>query len=54
MCRSLSSDAACLRSVVLDSVQGPVVLVGHSYGGSVISVGVRGHVQSQVQVNVQR
>ncbi|WP_431903188.1 alpha/beta fold hydrolase [Nonomuraea sp. bgisy101] len=34
--RGLSSDAAYLRSV-LDTVDGPVVLVGHSYGGSVIS-----------------
>ncbi|MFF4838326.1 alpha/beta fold hydrolase [Streptomyces sp. NPDC001315] len=34
--RGLASDAAYIRSV-LDSVQGPVVLVGHSYGGSVIS-----------------
>ena len=34
--RGVASDAAYLRSVV-DHVQGPVVLVGHSYGGSVIS-----------------
>ncbi|GHJ08694.1 alpha/beta hydrolase [Micromonospora humidisoli] len=34
--RGLHSDAEYLRSV-LDSVQGPVVLAGHSYGGSVIS-----------------
>jgi pimeloyl-ACP methyl ester carboxylesterase len=34
--RSVASDAAYLRSVV-DHIQGPVVLVGHSYGGSVIS-----------------
>jgi pimeloyl-ACP methyl ester carboxylesterase len=34
--RSLSSDAASVRSVV-DSIDGPVVLVGHSYGGAVIS-----------------
>ncbi|MFF5211422.1 alpha/beta fold hydrolase [Streptosporangium sp. NPDC000396] len=34
--RGLSSDAAYLRSV-LDSIDGPVVLAGHSYGGSVIS-----------------
>lgn len=34
--RGVSSDAAALRSVV-DHVQGPVILVGHSYGGSVIS-----------------
>ncbi|BCM65433.1 MULTISPECIES: alpha/beta fold hydrolase [Streptomyces] len=34
--RGLASDAAYIRSV-LDSVTGPVVLVGHSYGGAVIS-----------------
>ncbi|MGX1274341.1 alpha/beta fold hydrolase [Streptomyces phaeoluteigriseus] len=34
--RGLASDAAYIRSV-LDSVAGPVVLVGHSYGGAVIS-----------------
>ncbi|WP_329466388.1 alpha/beta fold hydrolase [Streptomyces sp. NBC_01431] len=35
--RGLASDAAYIRSV-LDSVPGPIVLVGHSYGGAVISV----------------
>ncbi|MGP4089747.1 alpha/beta fold hydrolase [Streptomyces sp. KR55] len=34
--RGLASDASYIRSV-LDSVPGPIVLVGHSYGGSVIS-----------------
>ncbi|MFD8546034.1 alpha/beta fold hydrolase [Streptomyces sp. NPDC059649] len=34
--RGLASDAAYVRSVV-DSVPGPILLVGHSYGGSVIS-----------------
>ncbi|MFD5266258.1 alpha/beta fold hydrolase [Streptomyces sp. NPDC058335] len=34
--RGLASDAAYIRSV-LDSVAGPIVLVGHSYGGAVIS-----------------
>ena len=34
--RSLSGDAESVASV-LDSIEGPVVLVGHSYGGSVIS-----------------
>jgi pimeloyl-ACP methyl ester carboxylesterase len=34
--RSLSGDAEYVRSVVA-SVEGPVVLVGHSYGGSVIT-----------------
>ncbi|MFJ8538309.1 alpha/beta fold hydrolase [Streptomyces sp. NPDC093591] len=35
--RGLASDAAYIRSV-LDSIPGPIVLVGHSYGGAVISV----------------
>lgn len=35
--RGLASDAVYIRSV-LDSIPGPIVLVGHSYGGSVISV----------------
>ena len=34
--RGLASDAAYLRSV-LTTIDGPIVLVGHSYGGSVIS-----------------
>ena len=34
--RSLSDDAESVASV-LDSIEGPIVLVGHSYGGSVIS-----------------
>jgi pimeloyl-ACP methyl ester carboxylesterase len=39
--RSLSGDAAALGAF-LDSVQGPVVLVGHSYGGAVASVAAQG------------
>ncbi len=39
--RSLSGDAELLRAVI-DSVEGPVVLVGHSYGGAVMSVAARG------------
>jgi pimeloyl-ACP methyl ester carboxylesterase len=34
--RSVKADAAEI-SAVLDSIKGPVVLVGHSYGGAVIS-----------------
>jgi pimeloyl-ACP methyl ester carboxylesterase len=34
--RGLSSDAAYVRSV-LQTIDGPIVLVGHSYGGAVIS-----------------
>ncbi|WP_436535527.1 alpha/beta fold hydrolase [Actinoplanes sp. HUAS TT8] len=39
--RGLSSDAAQVRAL-LDSVEGPIVLVGHSYGGAVISAAAAG------------
>jgi pimeloyl-ACP methyl ester carboxylesterase len=39
--RGLYADAAYLRSV-LDSVAGPIVLAGHSYGGSVMSEAAAG------------
>ncbi|MFI1443191.1 alpha/beta fold hydrolase [Streptomyces fructofermentans] len=39
--RGLSSDAASVRSL-LASIHGPVVLVGHSYGGAVISNAAHG------------
>lgn len=39
--RGPASDAAALRSLV-DHIKGPVVLVGHSYGGSVISEAAAG------------
>jgi len=34
--RDLASDSAYIRSV-LQTISGPIVLVGHSYGGAVIS-----------------
>lgn len=40
--RSLAGDAAFLRSV-LDGVDGPIVLAGHSYGGSVMSEAADGN-----------
>lgn len=40
--RGLSSDAAQVRAL-LDSIDGPIVLVGHSYGGAVISTAAAGH-----------
>ncbi|AJD45825.1 alpha/beta hydrolase [Rhizobium sp. SEMIA 4085] len=40
--RSVSSDAAYVSNVV-SSIEGAVVLVGHSYGGQVISNAARGH-----------
>ena len=39
--RGLLSDASYIRSVIA-TVEGPVVLVGHSYGGAVISNAARG------------
>ena len=39
--RGVKSDADYVAAVV-DSVKGPVVLVGHSYGGSVISAAAQG------------
>jgi len=47
--RGPASDAAALRSL-LDHIKGPVVLVGHSYGGSVISEAAVG--QSRVRALV--
>ncbi|MEU9063012.1 alpha/beta hydrolase [Streptomyces sp. NPDC048430] len=42
--RSVAGDAAYVRSV-LDSIEGPVLLAGHSYGGSVISRAAVGSAQ---------
>ncbi|MEV6304564.1 alpha/beta hydrolase [Actinoplanes sp. NPDC051861] len=39
--RGLSSDAAQVRAL-LDTITGPIVLVGHSYGGAVISAAAAG------------
>lgn len=39
--RGLHTDAEYLRSV-LDSIEGPIVLAGHSYGGSVLSEAAAG------------
>nr|WSW69376.1 alpha/beta hydrolase [Streptomyces sp. NBC_00995] len=50
--RGPATDAAYLRSV-LDHIDGPVVLVGHSYGGTVISqaaAGLEGKVKALVYV----
>lgn len=40
--RSVTSDAAYVSDVV-GGIDGPVVLVGHSYGGQVISTAANGH-----------
>lgn len=49
--RSLAGDAAFLRDV-LDGVDGPVVLAGHSYGGSVMSEAAEGHPRVRALVYV--
>ncbi|MEU6006589.1 alpha/beta hydrolase [Streptomyces sp. NPDC047453] len=50
--RSLSNDSTYIASV-LDSIRGPIVLVGHSYGGAVISSAAAGNprVRSLVYVS---
>jgi pimeloyl-ACP methyl ester carboxylesterase len=50
--RTVAGDAAYIRSV-LDSIDGPIVLVGHSYGGFVITNAATGHpnVKALVYVN---
>ncbi|MFI6866434.1 alpha/beta fold hydrolase [Nocardia sp. NPDC050406] len=49
--RSLSADVASIRAVV-ESISGPVLLVGHSYGGAVITVaGVADNVVGLVYVS---
>jgi len=40
--RDLASDSAYISSV-LDTINGPIVLVGHSYGGAVITNAAVGH-----------
>ena len=40
--RSLASDAEYVSSI-LDTIEGPIVLVGHSYGGAVITNAAVGH-----------
>ncbi len=50
--RTLASDAAYIRSV-LDTVEGPIVVVAHSYGGMVVTNAATGHpgVQALVYIN---
>jgi pimeloyl-ACP methyl ester carboxylesterase len=49
--RGLHTDAEYLRTV-LDSVTGPIVIAGHSYGGSVMSEAADGHPQVKALVYV--
>ena len=50
--RSVTSDAAYIRSV-LDGIDGPIVLVAHSYGGFVITNAATGNpnVKALVYIN---
>ncbi|SNY64498.1 alpha/beta hydrolase [Paractinoplanes atraurantiacus] len=47
--RGLTSDAAALAAL-LASIDGPIVLVGHSYGGAVISTAATGNTQVKALV----
>jgi pimeloyl-ACP methyl ester carboxylesterase len=49
--RDLAGDASYLSSV-LDTVTGPVILVGHSYGGAVITDAATGHANVKALVYV--
>jgi pimeloyl-ACP methyl ester carboxylesterase len=49
--RSLSGDAAYLRSL-LATISGPIVLVGHSYGGAVITNAATGNANVKALVYV--
>ncbi|MGH6654477.1 MAG: alpha/beta fold hydrolase [Actinocrinis sp.] len=49
--RDLAGDSAYLSSV-LDTIPGPVVLVGHSYGGAVITDAATGHANVKALVYV--
>ena len=49
--RGVASDGAYVSNA-LDSIKGPVVLVGHSYGGSVITEAARGHANVKALVYV--
>jgi pimeloyl-ACP methyl ester carboxylesterase len=50
--RSLSTDSTALRQY-LDTISGPIVLVGHSYGGAVITDAATGeaHVRALVYID---
>ena len=50
--RSVGSDSAYVASV-LDTIQGPVVLVGHSYGGMVVT-GAAEHIHDRIALDMLR
>jgi pimeloyl-ACP methyl ester carboxylesterase len=49
--RSVTADSAYLSSI-LDSINGPIVLVGHSYGGAVITNAATGHANVKALVYI--
>lgn len=49
--RDLDGDAAYVSSV-LDSIDGPIILVGHSYGGEVLTNAARGHANVKALVYI--
>jgi pimeloyl-ACP methyl ester carboxylesterase len=49
--RDLAGDSAYVSSV-LDSIPGPVILVGHSYGGAVITDAAAGHANVKALVYI--
>jgi pimeloyl-ACP methyl ester carboxylesterase len=49
--RDLAADSAYVSSV-LDTIQGPVILVGHSYGGAVITNAAVGHANVKALVYI--
>jgi pimeloyl-ACP methyl ester carboxylesterase len=51
--RGVKSDGIYVASL-LDSIKGPVILVGHSYGGNVISVAAKGKSNVKALVYVSR
>src|ERR1700732_2824107 len=49
--RGVSSDAAYISSI-LNTIDGPIILVGHSWGGAVITKPANGHQSVQARVYV--
>ncbi|MEV0936727.1 alpha/beta fold hydrolase [Streptomyces phaeochromogenes] len=49
--RTLAGDSAYVSSIV-DTIPGPVILVGHSYGGAVVTNAGRGHTNVKALVYV--
>jgi hypothetical protein len=50
--RSLAADAASIRAL-LDTVDGPIILVAHSYGGNVISAAATGGLSLEIEEDLE-